>query len=103
MSEETHRSESAEQSQSNGDSVSHHPFDETDAGKYRVVEPLDGATPNEISLTFGETTYTLSGYVGKDIQSKVRADVLVYDQLEVTTSHSEVASRNDPSVEDRKE
>jgi len=62
---------------------SHHPFDETDAENYRVVEPLDGATPNEITLTFGERTFTLSGYLGKDIQSKVRADVLVYERLEV--------------------
>lgn len=60
-----------------------HPFEETDAGNYRVIEPLDGAEPESLCVTLHGTTYRLHGYLGRDIRSKVRAAVLVYENLEV--------------------
>jgi hypothetical protein len=58
------------------------PFEVTDAGYYRVIQPLWGVEPESMSVTIDGTQYRLSGYIGKDTQSKVRPDVLVYEFCE---------------------
>lgn len=61
--------------------MSDHPFEETDAGNYRICQPADGMIPDEMTVVLDGTAYRLQQYVGKDSASKVQPDVLVYEFL----------------------
>ncbi len=60
-----------------------HPFETTENGHYRVVQPSEGLAPDELTVEVGGREFHLSDYAGKDIKSRVRPDVLVYRELEV--------------------
>jgi len=62
---------------------SEHPFEETEGGRVRVTQPLLGVVPSEMTLTFDGTTYRLSAYRGKDVESRFEPAVLLYDEITV--------------------
>jgi hypothetical protein len=68
------------------------PFQQTDNGNYRVVQPADGMTPDEMSVTVGNRRYHLYDYAGKDHESRIAPDVLVYREMEEIVISDEMPS-----------
>jgi len=58
-----------------------HPFETTADGRYEVVEPMNGCTPEQLSITCDGRTWVLSGFERRVYKSGVYPDVLVYDTL----------------------
>jgi len=64
--------------------VSDVPFETTDGGYYAVSCPFDTEQyPEEVSVTYGETTYTFTGFKTVASQSKVRPDVILFERCVV--------------------
>ena len=57
--------------------------DSEDSGLYRVVEPVEGLEPEEVSFVIDGTRYTYHDYVGKEYSSRVIPEVLCYKEREV--------------------
>lgn len=58
------------------------PFETTDNGNYKVVQPADGMEPDEMSVRIENHVFYLRDYAGKNIESRVCPDVLVYREME---------------------
>jgi len=58
------------------------PFETTDNGNYRIVQPADEMEPDEMSVTVGNRRWHLYDYAGKDVMSRIGPDVLVYREVE---------------------
>jgi len=54
------------------------PFETTADGRYLVTEPAEGMEPEQITITIDDVQYRLWGFAGRDIQSHINSDVLVY-------------------------
>lgn len=59
------------------------PFEATDNGFYRVVQPAEGMEPDCLTIGLEGHTWRLSGYAGKAVESRVGPDVLVYSDVEI--------------------
>jgi len=59
------------------------PFETTEDGFYRVIQPAEGMEPDELAVRLGDRTFRLSDYAGKDVESRIHPDVLVYRECEV--------------------
>lgn len=62
-------------------SASNRTFETTDGGYYAVSCPFDTEQyPDEVTVTYGETTYTFTGFKTVASQSKVRPDVILFER-----------------------
>lgn len=59
------------------------PFETTENGFYRVTEPVEGMEPDLITIRLDGRTFRLSDFAGKDVESHVLPNVLVYRDCEV--------------------
>jgi len=56
------------------------PFETTEQGHYAINCPVSGEHPDEVSVTFNGETYTFTDFVTIGMSSKVRPDVLLYEE-----------------------
>lgn len=60
-------------------------FDRTDEGQYRISQPIGGMEPEEVALKVEGDVYTFHGYAGKECRSRFQPDVLLFEDVSVTT------------------
>lgn len=58
------------------------PFPQTDDGRYLVTELAEGMKPDSLTVTYEGQRFRLSGYHGVARKSRVRPDILLYNECE---------------------